>query len=454
MIDINGQTFAAIPSKLGRPWHGLVANSADGLTATLTLGNSATSPWPAPITNNDAWLLRPPVARARLIAQVFDGPPGELPPPDAPDWPLTTAAESAAGMRYLDHSLQPWGTGAGGFLVAYAADLTPWMLGIASVTVESGEMVWQVYARPFGSLGAAPVDWVAITPHHTGADRLPIAPYQPPPEHVTAGPLVIEYAALLSVSSDGRRWLMAVTAESSYGGQSIVLGLYEMVLSGGVAGQVPVWELIHHSAWADVAGTYDAAVGYTGITVHAWYDTLDEVRPIALAKTRDPDDGGVRGSLTWTLSDGERELSRAHLNLNATCTLNGSPLPGSAAGEYLITAQNSATQDVRARTVLAPTVHVSAGVDRELWLRVMWQSQSLVGLVAAATSPDGADIAGVVWLGVGTPTATDPAVISGTATVISSGGGSITYDLDRPHGSTHPVTGDIVRQSVVRITFA
>ncbi|MDP2431254.1 MAG: hypothetical protein Q8O33_04430 [Pseudomonadota bacterium] len=450
MIDAG----AFLPRKIGRPWHGRIDNAADGLSATLTLANATTRPWPYPLDACDAWLLRRPVATARLVGDVHAGNPGLFPPPDAPDWPLTTAEESAQGKRILDYSLQPNGTGAAPWLLTFAADGTPWVIGVA-VEIVGAEIVYALYGIPYGRIGRPPADWIALAPRAAGEDRLDANAYLPTGDMLPLGPLTRDPAALLSVSGDGKKWLMKVSAPDPEERTDVhcVLGLYEVIFSGGAGATPPVFRLQHRMGWTQTAGTYMPGVGYSNIVIHAWYTALGEIETVELVQARDPNDG-VRGSLTWYLMAGARVLAQAYLRATAPVTLNNAALPGAIAGEYAVIPAPSATSDIRRRHLMRVVLRVLSGAQRELLLSARRQSRSLISLYALTTNVAGTAIDGYLWIGAGTPGTQDPTTLPDTATVLSVIDGNITYAVSHPHGAWHPVTGETIRCSDAPVSFA
>lgn len=474
MIDLLHANLIALPGKIGRPWHGLVRNAVDGQSATLTLGNGSTRPWPTPISSNNSWLLQRPVATARLCLDVHAGTPGTFPPADAPDWPLTSAAESAQGMRYLDHAIGPHGTGAGAFPIVFAADGTPWVIGANPITyVDAGTTaVWSLDGWPYGRIGRAPAAGLPLTPTISGADRLPLAPYSPDSSVILDAPLqmALDYGAL-AISSDGKRWLLRVSASDHVALEppvSCVLGLYEIVFSGGNATTPPTFRLVHVMGWQEAMGLevmvpdpYSWA--RTGRVVHAWYTASDEVETVTLDRTAD--DGGYYGRETFLLWAGNRQIAQAVIVRGAgDSTLNGEPIPGlvfsGGGGGGGVVGEQLSPNDIRLRHHYTSTL-VSGDPDHRFVLTPRLLSNQVIGLYAATALVGSAVIDWSRWIGAGTPSGVDPATLTdnGTVAIIPAPPACpnckpyARYSPAHPHGTWHPKTHQLIRNQSEPVAF-
>lgn len=468
MIDLPHVNLLALPRKIGRPWHGLLRNAADGQSASLTLDNGTIRPWPAPLEGNDAWLLQRPVATARLLLDVHNGAPGVFPPLNAPDWPLTSAAESARGLRYLDYAIAPHGTGAGGFPIVFAADGTPWVIGANPVTYADGGQtaIWSLTGWPYGRIGQAPAAGVALEPSVAGADRLALAPYVPDSGVVFDVPAAISLPMkALSISSDGKRWLMKVSASDHVAQEppiSCVLGIYEVVFSGGNATTPPTFKLAHALGWFDAMGV-ETDGNYVGRVIHAWYTPQDQVELVAM--DREFTDGGYFGGATWRLWAGNRLIAQAVIRFESTAsTLNGEPIPGGvfAGGGGLsgIPGEQFNLGDIRLRHHYVSAL-IDGTPDHRFILTPRLQSNSVIGLYAATAPMGSANIDWSRWIGAGSPSGYDASTIPDGGSVAIIPAPQIcsaclpyaNYSPDHLHGSWHPKTHQILRNQLHRIAF-
>lgn len=476
MIELQQALAAASVARIGRPWHGLARNAPDAQSASLTLDNGGSRPWPAPLIGNDAWLLKRPVARARLCVDVHAGTPGQYPPPDTPGWPLTTPAEAALGMRYLDYALVPHGLATGSGLVAFAADGTPWLIEHAiAKDVPTGKLVWSAQGRPHGRLGAPPAAWTPLAAGAAGTDRLDYAPYEPTSDLYDVPP---QYAAqVISLSQDGKRLLVKYTATDLVAREapiSCVLGLFEVVLSGGDATTPPTLRLEHRIGWQQAASTWETglpsgdggtnAAGYRNIVIHAWYDALDEVELVMLDVVWDYT-ACFYSHHRLTLRAGLRLLAEATVCVADGVYLNGEAFPSPA--WYLQTPYHQAGQryglDVRIRHLFTGVVYTGEvpGPTEDFIFSPRLQSNTVVSLYAGATTQGGATIAWSRWIGAATPGTVDTATVSDTGTVetIPAPPDCPTcepYPLfhpANPNGTWHPATHSLTRNQPSHIAF-
>lgn len=431
--------LARLPTGISRPWHGILRNNADDTAATLTLADGSAKPWPAPLTSGDCWLLR------------------------RPGWPAADPVAGADGRQYLDYCLQPHGTGADPWLLVYAADGVPWLIGVAPAILPAAgsdpeRIHYQCWGIPYGRIGQPPADWIAMVPTTPGADNLPSAPYMPDASVLGLGAMQWDPATLMSVSSDGRRWLFKVVAFGlgTPATTDSLLGIYELVFTGGSGTTTPpTFSLVHHTGWTGATGTYvDTSTGHTGVIVHAWYAADNAVETVRIDKTYTAGDGGIRGSLRWALKAGTRLLAEAYLRATADANLNGAAIPGAGAGEYAQLTAIPSTADIRTRGIILISLRTTTPAQvRRLRFIPLLQTKSVISLFTDATNYAFTGVDYCAWLGCGTPGTQDTTTITDTASDVTVDGETMTYTLGKYAGTWHPVTGELLRCQPSRVAF-